>query len=127
MGKRASSEINMHKDSEDIWDYGFKDPMMTTNIEDFKAKKPDPKARPQRRIIFGTYGAGEDHVSFLEFPNAEVIFKRKMALPPKERRTEITEKVRLTSTHRNDFNASGFNNDKNPWDDGKPAGRPTPK
>ncbi|KAJ3031223.1 UNVERIFIED_CONTAM: hypothetical protein HDU68_005829 [Siphonaria sp. JEL0065] len=85
----------------------------------------DPRAQIQRPIKSGIFGAGIDHVSFLEFEDAEIIFRRRLGLPVKEKKNEKeAEKVRLTSTHRQDFTASGFIVDAESVR-GKPAGRPT--
>ena len=31
-------------------------------------------------VVFGTYGMGDDSLSFLGFPDVEVVFKRRLAL-----------------------------------------------
>ncbi|KAJ3266406.1 hypothetical protein HDU77_001017 [Chytriomyces hyalinus] len=114
-----------HHESEGIWDYGYSKLFTSTNHADFKPKKVDPRVKPQRPIKSGVFGAGIDHISFLEFEDAEIIFRRRLGHAVKEKPSEKdSEKVRLTSTNQQDFTASGFIVDDHAHL-GKAAGRPT--
>ncbi|KAI9333209.1 hypothetical protein DFJ73DRAFT_764483 [Zopfochytrium polystomum] len=133
----------MHKDSEPIWDYGYRDPQITsttTAAADYSVKRVDPRARPQRRIIFGSFGAGEDHVRFLNFRTRTLCLRGgQRSRAAAVRRLlgkavlvavfEDRESIRLTSTHKKHFAAGGFVLDSSlsAAAAGKPAGLPTPK
>ncbi|KAJ3136338.1 hypothetical protein HK100_001879 [Physocladia obscura] len=114
-----------HNESEDIWNYGYKALFTSTNAADFIVQKPDPRAKPQRPIKNGLLGAGTDHISFLDFEDAEIIFRRRLGLSVKDVVNEKdVEKVRLTSTQRQDYTVDGFVVDDTVFLK-KTAGRPT--
>ncbi|KAJ3067948.1 hypothetical protein HDU98_008874 [Podochytrium sp. JEL0797] len=126
LGKRRPAfGSSGHRESEDIWNYGYNGLFATTAASDFEPKKKDPRSHPQRPIRSGAFGAGVDHVSFLEFEDAEIIFRRRLGLPVKQKVNEQqVEQVRLTSTHRHDFTANGFIVNEEAGK-GKAAGEPT--
>ncbi|KAJ3213122.1 hypothetical protein HDU67_003370 [Dinochytrium kinnereticum] len=135
-GKRFDNGRPNHKESEQIWaDQSSPLPpnhFSTTNKADFTVPKLDPRAKAQRPIRAGTWGAGEDHITFLQFQDADLIFRRCMSLPQRDvlearDNSPAFRRQPVLSTHHQDFTGDGFEVKKSPWDGSVPAGRPSPK
>ncbi|KAJ1568234.1 hypothetical protein HK405_003206 [Cladochytrium tenue] len=61
--KRYTADDPLRRDSEDVWHVpGHDAQSLSTKASDFTVKQHDPRADAPRRIVFGSFGSGEDHI-----------------------------------------------------------------
>eukprot|EP00842_Homolaphlyctis_polyrhiza_P000413 jgi/Hompol1/1372/HPOL_005582-RA len=123
MPKRISQRISKSTETPSVWESGFKSTFVSTNQADFTDKSKEVARRHRHGIEL------RDHVWFLGFEDADVLYRRKRFLEPTSvsQRKEV-DSTPTASTHTIDYTVPGFNinEQKTPAQEGKIAGRPTP-